>query len=103
MGQKQIEGNNTINFIPTILCPNCYSSIPYFYIFIENLTTKIKIYCKCKNQNIMLLQEYSNHLKSISLNKINCINHINQKAIFFCINCEKWLCDKCYNEHNENI
>ena len=103
MGQKQIEGNNTIKFIPTILCPNCYSSIPYFYIFIENLTTKIKINCKCKNQNIMLLQEYSNHLKSISLNKINCINHINQKAIFFCINCEKWLCDKCYNEHNENI
>ena len=104
MGQKQIEeNNNNIKFIPTILCPNCFSSIPYFYIFIENLTTKIKINCKCKNQNILLLQEYSNQLNNISLNRINCINHINQNAIFFCINCEKWLCDKCYSEHNENI
>lgn len=103
MGQKQIEGTNIIKFIPTILCPNCFSSIPYFDIFIENLTIKIKIHCKCKNQNIMLLNEYSNELKNISLDKINCINHNNQNAIFFCINCEKWLCEKCYNEHNENI
>ena len=62
----------------------------------------ITIKCKCKNGNIELnIFKIGEILKSNSeLSKIECKNH-KQNCIKFCKECNKYLCEKCFNSHND--
>ena len=87
-----------------IVCSDCYS-IPLVRIFIENNQVQITINCKCltRGKEKFSLSEY----KLLILKKRPIINkpcyiHSKKKSLFYCLNCEKWLCQECfYNNHKK--
>ena len=84
-------GNNYLK------CEKC-NYTPEFTIF--NSSNSIKIYSECKNKhiNIFLLDEYIK--KIISNNKISkCEKCKQEKNIKICQFCNKYLCEKCNNNH----
>ena len=62
----------------------------------------ITINCKCKNGNIELnIFKLGEIVKTNSdLSAIECKNH-KQKCIKFCKECNKYLCEKCIESHND--
>ena len=105
MGPKQTKNQNDTFVL--LICPNCAQRIPNFEIFLENSIIKIKIYCQClekqKMKQIFNLKDFLQKLKNTQKKIKKCtFSKDNNNAMNFCLNCEKWLCEKCNIEHNRN-
>ena len=102
--------------IPFSLCPNC-SSIPLIHIVESDTPSLVQLKCHCTNpptERIMTIQNYLSLFHSnLNDNKeqIKCQNEIdneddttsicNNEAYKYCIQCNKWLCQSCLEEHDE--
>ena len=124
------ENPNSYNLV--ISCENCgKSEIPieeFESIMIKNNTKTCKYCCKNFEAREMLISEKHNNLylcpacyqflkNNNEVNEINefnyifikdlgknCRNHKNEKNIFFCVNCNKHICQECKKAHeNHNI
>ena len=111
MGNKQNIKNNNYKKNDKfsqdcyLLCIKCWNKIPYLSTFIDGDCIKIKILCSCLENNnhyIIDLSEYINLIKNRKIiNK--CINHSEIKGNKFCMDCENWMCQNCFNKHiNDN-
>ena len=60
----------------------------------------IKIECSCGCNDSLSLKQYSSFLKHQQKNEIvtKCPKHINNKYMFYCLDCELHLCDLCKAE-----
>ena len=97
--------DNIINHNIYLLCPNCFKNVPILNTFIEDETAKIKISCSCLEENnyiIMNLFDYLSQIKNFK-NTNKCFFHSDKLSEYFCLNCENWLCKKCFDEHSKDI
>ena len=106
MGTKQVKNYNDNNNL-FLICPYCIEKIPIFELFIQNSLINIKLSCQClekkKIKKILLLKDFLQNLKQINKQIKKCTyNKDNNDAINYCLNCEKWLCEKCNINHNNN-
>ena len=109
--QKSEDTNKSTNNVITntcfyIMCPNCWQKIPDLTIFIESSLPKVKINCFClkdkKKYLIMNLRDYLTQIKTHNyLNNCSCNNK--NPAKNFCMNCETFFCDICFDNHNSNF
>ena len=102
--------------IPFSLCPNC-SSIPMIHIVESDTPSLVQLKCHCTNppsERIMTIKNYLSLFHSNLNNnqeQIKCQNEIdneddttsicNNEAYRYCIQCNKWLCQSCLEEHDE--
>ena len=102
---NQINNNNQNKQYCYLLCPKCWNKVPYINTFIDGNNIKIKILCVCLEINNYLILELSEYINLINNRKIlnKCFFHKEITAIKFCMNCEKWLCEKCSSKHREDI
>ena len=102
---NQINNNNQNKQYCYLLCPKCWNTVPYINTFIDGNNIKIKILCTCLEINNYLILELSEYINLINNRKIlnKCFFHKEINAIKFCMNCEKWLCEKCSSKHREDI
>ena len=81
------------------LCNKC-NSICSIQIF-NSYQTKICIDCNDMDEEIISIQDYLERIKNLSKEGNKCEKHeIN--ALDICLNCQKWMCNKCKNEHLRN-
>ena len=111
MGNKQkskkisIDQEDSNNRNCYLLCPKCRKKIPFLNTFIDNDKIKLKILCTCLENNnyyILDLIEYINSINN-SINSNHCLNHPDEVAQNFCMNCENWLCINCFSKHEKDI
>ena len=91
------------------LCRFC-NEVPVIKFVKRN---KIKYECKCEIESprILLIKDIFNYLLysdkiDIDLSKLKCINHKDEKYIFYCKKCKKNICYKCFEdciEHEKKI
>ena len=91
------------------LCRFC-NEVPVIKFVKRN---KIKYECKCEIESprILLIKDIFNYLLysdkiDIDLSKLKCINHKDEKYIFYCEKCKKNICYKCFEdciEHEKKI
>ena len=103
--KNSIKKNKIINQNIYLLCPSCFKKVPILNTFIEGDSIKIKISCSCLDPNTYLILNLIDYLSIINnyINKNFCIYHEKIISQQFCINCEKWLCDECFNKHSINF
>ncbi|MCQ2816245.1 MAG: hypothetical protein MJ252_03160 [archaeon] len=81
-----------------LICPECSRKIPKFRLFVENSIAKLSIFCECNEirnySGVMMMGEYLTKIDNIDTSVFNCTTH-NKPETKYCINCEKWLCEKC--------
>jgi len=91
------------------LCRFC-NEVPVIKFIKRNI---IKYECKCEKESprILLIKDifnylfYSNEI-DIDLSKLTCIDHKDEKYIFYCEKCKKNICYKCFEdciEHEKSI
>ena len=74
------------------LCNKC-NSICSIQIF-NSYQTKICIDCNDMDEEIISIQDYLERIKNLSKEGNKCEKHeIN--ALDICLNCQKWMCNKC--------
>ena len=107
MGPKQSKNTNDNYNNCLLICPYCIQKIPNFELFVQNSIVKIKLSCQClekhKIKKILTLNDFLQNLKKINKQIKKCsYKKDNNNAINYCLNCEKWLCEKCNREHKNN-
>ena len=86
----------------TIKCPRC---LRYLLIQFLSESNSIKLFCLCsKFTKIISLSSFSQFISELSteISFQTCEkmqSHNANKAIEYCINCDKWLCKKCVDVH----
>ena len=98
---KEINNSDTFNWV---FCPNCYS-VPSIKPFLVHKELFISIYCKCsyEEKDFFPFESYQQLVKSQCPNTNYCKKHKTTHGYLYCINCEKWLCKNCHNNHkNKN-
>lgn len=85
-----------------LFCSKCHT-IPLISILSTNPAT-VKIYCPCEKRiiDINTYLEEINHNKELLISK-HCLNelHNNISSSTFCFNCNEYLCNSCYVNHNK--
>jgi len=99
------QKNNFINQNAYLLCPKCFNKIPLLNTFIEEQNAKIKISCSCLDENNYIIMNVIDYLSTVNnLTTTNmCHYHSEKKSEYFCINCENWLCNECFDNHSNEI
>ena len=99
------QKNNFINQNAYLLCPKCFNRIPLLNTFIEEQNAKIKISCSCLDENNFIIMNIIDYLSTVNnlTNKNMCHYHSEKKSEYFCINCENWLCNECFDNHSNEI
>ena len=82
------------------LCNKC-NSICSIQI-LNSYQTKICIDCHDKDEEIITIQEYLERINKLSNEGNKCEKHSEKLALDICLNCQKWMCDKCKKEHLRN-
>jgi hypothetical protein len=87
-------------------CPYC-TNLPEILNFNET-NGEIKFKCKKDGEKTLGIQEYlENMQKYITLSELNtknkCSEHNNENYTNYCMACDKNICQKCLNEHEEHI
>ena len=99
------QKNNFINQNAYLLCPKCFNRIPLLNTFIEEQNAKIKISCSCLDENNFIIMNVIDYLSTVNnlANTNMCHYHSEKKSEYFCINCENWLCNECFDNHSNEI
>lgn len=99
------QKNNFINQNAYLLCPKCFNRIPLLNTFIEEQNAKIKISCSCLDENNFIIMNVIDYLSTVNnlANTNMCHYHSEKKSEYFCINCENWLCNECFDHHSNEI
>lgn len=87
-------------------CPYC-TNLPEILNFNEGDET-VKYKCKKHGENTLNIQEYlENMQKYITLSELNtknkCNEHNNENYFYYCITCDKNICQKCLKAHENHI
>lgn len=85
--------------INPLKCPKC-GAVPLALLQKDNT---LNLDCDCGYRGICTLEElFNNKLVNAKDVNFNCgYQQHNEKGIQFCINCQVWLCQQCFNKHNE--
>ena len=80
-------------------CPKCRAQIPKIRLFINKGTINCQISCACENYSPINLEyiKYKTIIESPSISLGQCGNKEHEKYIAtnYCIDCQKWFCNKC--------
>ena len=100
MNNQETKDNMT-NSEVLLFCSKCHT-IPLISILSTNPAT-VKIYCPCEKRiiDINTYLEEINHNKELLISK-HCLNelHNNISSSTFCSNCDEYICNSCYVNHN---
>lgn len=85
-----------------VSCPIC-GTIPFITLVSLN---EVKCECRCsaKKSNTVSLNDFFDKYCSKTQGEEYCYNtkkHGGVKASKFCFQCQKWICEKCLEVHNE--
>ena len=96
-----INIDNLLKTSKIYTCPNCHH-IPYIYFKSPN---DISIECICQKKESMTISQYLSKVANRDKTKANCFfnQHPQEKAISFCVQCQKWMCKTCLDLHNAYI
>ena len=95
------------------LCKQCSSSILISNLFYDINQKKLYLECECQCRRIKYLpindyynefkyEEYKQSNDIIKVNNIKCFQHEGDKFEFYCMDCEKDLCNNCIEEIHPN-
>ena len=94
-------------------CREC-QKIPLITPFLKNNHINLQLKCKCGIKK-MTSEKFLENTRTTKMNskipicfrekfhKLNKDENKKYKGTLFCIECQKWLCNSCYNEHNEYV
>ena len=111
MGNKQkniknnFQKNKKLNQKAYLLCPNCFKKVPLLNTFIDKDILNVKLSCSCIGENTFIIMTLLDYLSAIN-NRTNSNFFFFFTEIFadnFCMNCENWLCNKCFDIHSKDI
>ena len=97
-----ISNDNLIETSKLYTCQNCHH-IPYIYFKSPNY---ISIECICQKKELMTISQYLSKVSNRDKAIATCFfdKHPQQeKAISFCVQCQKWMCKACLDLHNAYI
>ena len=83
------------------LCRFC-NEVPVIK-FVKRNKIKYEYKCEKESPRILLIKDIFNYLLysdkiDIDLSKLKCINHKDEKYIFYCEKCKKNICYKCFED-----
>lgn len=95
------------------LCKQCSSSILITNLYYDINKKKLYLECECQCRRIKYLpindyynefeyEEYKQSDDIVKINNIKCFEHEGDKFEFYCIDCEKDLCNNCIEEIHPN-
>lgn len=89
-----------------VVCPSCRDYIPFFKVVSEEGNHFLQIQCVCSQELINIkLEKYNQSIKEYNKSEEGkkCFrkNHANQKAQKYCTICRDWMCEDCFDLHNE--
>lgn len=88
---------------PFVLCLQCKKSIPAISLFKNTDDSFIELTCKeCKSDQMIRLEDYLSILNQKESHVHYCSmkeGHSNDKAIKYCLICQKWICQACFLDH----
>ena len=100
--EEKLKTEEKINSLPKALvsCPKCHR-IPLCTLA-ENEIDKLKMHCPCSFKGTIQVKDFINENRKIKGENKKCSKH-SKKFTDYCINCQKWLCETCVDDHEKYI